>query len=381
MRERKYSSEEVQEQMQKIITSLKENPEEWRKLPYRYICLFCGVPLRSAQPILIQIRAHPNIEYRYQQTSVKIPTAICHYIEAENNTISGERFAQFDSETYQYLYNKIGAEYDSVACHRQFMLLMIFIEQLLLNGFRDNWQDLAYGLYAIMMGTEIEDIKNMVENLEKLKIIKKLGISRMYRIALSEEEYKNLEDSAYVHQQEDILNRSKKIVKDKIPEKQEKTFTVLTELNAVASAMNEMLERCYEINENIIRQQLALNTTAEALKVLQEKETVYAGMAVRINTISKNYEDAIRKSKEFEQKNNELNHLAAQHQKFYEEQKKITKENLEAMLGMVISEMEEYFSLPLREKNKMSNTNRAKANTTRIIMDAIQAIEKGKAPQ
>ena len=380
MRERRYSSQEVQEQMEKIVIDLKKNVGEWRKLPYRYICLFCGVPLRSAQPILIQLRAHPNIEYRYQQTSVKIPTVVCRYTE-EDNVISNEKFAQFDANSFQYLYDQISTVYDPLKNYHEFMLLMILVEQLLLNGFEDTWCDLPYGFYAIMMGIESEDVQAMITQLEELKIVKKLGISRMYRIALSEEAYKSLENSAYVKQQEDILSRSKKVVKEDISEKPEENFTVLTELNAVASATKEMLERSYAINENIIRQQLALRTTSDALKALQEKESVYAGMAVRINVISQNYEEAIRKSKELEIKNNELRHLAVQHDKFYKEQHQIAKENLESMLATVLSEMEQYFSLPLREKNSRANTNRTKTNIARIIMDTIQAIEKGKAPQ
>ena len=143
----------------------------------------------------------------------------------------------------------------------------------------------------------------------------------------------------------------------------------------------EYLMDCYAVNEDIVRQQLALRTTADALKALQEKESVYAGMAVRINAISQNYEDALKRSHDLEVRNNELRHLAEQHNKFYAEQKKITTESLESMLSLVLSAMEEYFSLPLHEKNKPSTSNRTKTAITKIVMDTIQAIEKGKTLQ
>ncbi|MBO7452047.1 MAG: hypothetical protein J6U54_17015 [Clostridiales bacterium] len=378
MRERRYSSEEVVNQAKRIVESLKENAQEWRKLPYRYICLFCGVPLRSAQPILVRVRAHPNVEYRYQPSSVRIPTAICHYVEEENNSIRSERFAQFDETTYRYLYEKVSLRYNPNQNHEKFMLLMIFIEQLLLNGFHTMWRDLAYGAYAIMMGVEISDIQRMVSDLEKTKIIKRLGMGRLYRIALSEREFKSLEESAYAKQQEEIVERSKNVLKSKPAEQSENEFTVLTELNAVTSIMKDTLESSYVINERVVKQQMLMNDLATALQSLQEKESVYSGMAVRINAISKNYEQAIENAKELEAKNTEMKHLAAQHDKFYKEQKNIAKENLEAMFSRILSSMEEYFTLPLREKNNLVNINRTKTAVTKIVMSTIEAIEKGK---
>ena len=378
MRERRYSSEEVVNQAKRIVENLKENTQEWRKLPYRYICLFCGVPLRSAQPILIRVRAHPNVEYRYQPSSVRIPTAICHYVEEENNSIRSERFAQFDETTYRYLYEKVSLRYNPNQDHEKFMLLMIFIEQLLLNGFHTMWRDLAYGAYAIMMGVEISDIQRMVSDLEKIKIIKRLGMGRLYRIALSDREFKSLEESAYAKQQEEIVERSKNVLKSKPVEQSENKFTVLTELNTVTSIMKDTLESSYIINERVVKQQMLMNNLATALQSLQEKESVYSGMAVRINAISKNYEQAIENAKELESKNAEMKHLAAQHDKFYKEQKNIAKENLEAMFSRILSSMEEYFALPLREKNNLVNINRTKTAVTKIVMSTIEAIEKGK---
>lgn len=378
MRERRYSSEEVVNQAKRIVESLKENTSEWRKLPYRYICLFCGVPLRSAQPILVRVRAHPNIEYRYQPSSVRIPTAMCHYVEAENNSIRSERFAQFDETVYRFLYEKVSLRYSPNKDHEKFMLLMIFVEQLLLNGFHTMWRDLAYGAYAIMMGVEIADIQRMVADFEKMNIIKRLGMGRLYRIALSEKDFKALEESAYAKQQEEIIERSKNILKTKPEEKPDNEFTVLTELNAVTSIMKSTLESSYVINERVIKQQMLMDELSTALKSLQEKESVYSGMAVRINAISKNYEKAIESAKELESKNAEMKHLAAQHDKFYKEQKKLEKENLEAMFSRILSAMEEYFTLPLRDKNSLTNINRTKTEITKIVMETIEAIEKGK---
>ena len=382
MRERRYSSKEILEQAEKLVADLKKDTNEWRKLPYRYICLFCGIsPLRSAQPVLVQVRAHPNIEYNYQATAVRIPTAICHYVEADKNSITKDRFAQFTEEEYGFLYDRVSTIYSPSQDHRTFMLLMILAEELVLDGFRDGWRDLRYGYYAITMGLEMEDVVHMAEQLERLKIVKRLGMSRIFRIALSETEYRHLEDSAYAKQQEEIVERSKRAIEESVPQTIEEQFTVLTELNAVASETNTLLQRSYQINEDVVRQQLSLRVMTEALRALQEKESIYAGMATRIAAISKNYEHALKEANELRQKNNELKHLSTSEDKFYKEQKQIAVQNLEAMLSHVLSALEEYFSLPAYEKNKPNVTNSVKTKITRIVTDTIGAIEKGKAPE
>ena len=381
MRERRYSPQEVREQVQKLVADLQHNSQAWRKLPYRYICLFCGVPLRSAQPILIQVRAHPNIDYYYQASAVKIPTAICRYVNQEDNEVSDKKFAQFSQDEYAFLYQKISSIYDSQKQYHEFMLHMIFAELLVLNKFKEQWQDLPYGFYAISMGVDTNYVTSIVEELEELHILKRLGISRMFRIALSTEEYMHLEDSAYAKQQEEIVERSQKAVEEEIPQGIYEEFKVLSELNAVTNATQIILDRSYNMNENIVRQQLALRTISDALHALQEKESVYAGMATRIAAISANYEKAITEAADLRQKNNELKNLSSQEDKFYKEQKEATTQHLEAMLSNILSILEEYFLLPNYEKNKIGTTNRIKAQITRIVTDTIGAIEKGKAPE
>ena len=382
MRERKYSSQEVLEQTEKLIADLKRDRDEWRKLPYRYICLFCGIPLRNAQPVLIQVRAHPNIEYRYRQAAVKIPTVIAHYVEAEENQVVPEEFAQFNEDAYSFLKEKISSLYDPVAAHQEFMYHMIFVEQLILDNFHETWCDLPYGYYAIVMGLEADYILQKIQTLEELKIVKRLGMSRMYRVALSDDEYKVLENSAYAKQQDEILERSKKMVEAERPPKEvEQPFTVLTELNQVSEAAQDILDRSYAVNEAITRQQLMLRTISDSLLALHEKESVYAGMAVRINAISQNYEEALKKSQDLEAKNRQLRSRETANDKYYTEQKKYAVENLESMLSSVLSVMEEYFALPTYEKNRPAQINKTKTKITRVVTETIATIEKGKVTE
>ena len=379
MRERRYSPEEVQEQVEKLINELKNHADEWRKLPYRYVCLFCGVPLRSAQPILIQLRACQNIEYKYQANAVKIPTVICHYTEEENPITSG-RFAQFSEEEFAFLYDKVKEVCDPATDHKKCMLLLIFIEQLVLGGFRDQWQDLSIGFYAVSMGLSDEDIDTMIRQLQQLHILKQLGMSRMFRVALSEEEAQALEDSAYAKQQEEIVERSKRKVKEELPAKTEADFTVLTELNNVAEAAEQMKQYSYEVNESIVKQQLTLRVISDALQALKEKESVYSGMAVRIAAISQNYEEAVTKSQELENKNRQLRQIAAKTDQFYKKRQQLISQELEAMLSSILSIMEEYFALPGYEKNKLTNSNRTKAQITQLVINTITKIQSGKDP-
>lgn len=48
------------------------------------------------------------------------------------------------------------------------------------------------------------------------------------------------------------------------------------------------------------------------------------------------------------------------------------------MFSRILSAMEEYFALPLRDKNSLTNINRTKTEITKIVMETIEAIEKGK---
>ena len=378
MRERKYYPKDIQEQADKLISDLRNHPEEWRKIPYRYICLFCGVPLRNAQPILVQLRACPNIEYRYLPTAAKVPTIVCHYTAEPKYIIEQDGFIQFSQEEFNYVLNKIKTTYDLVKNYSSIMLLMIFVEQLLLDGFRGTWKDLPCGAYAVDMGVESVWIERATKRLERLHILKRLGMSRMYRLALSEKEFKQIENSAYAKQQEEIIEKSRKAVEDTVPQDVTADFNVLQELNDVAKAAKDILEASYIANESIIRQQIALQTVSVAMESLKEKEAVYAGMTVRIDAVSKNYENAIKEAQELRTKNNELRHLSLQEKKFYDEQKSRISQNLETMMGNILSAMEEYFSLPTYEKNKAINGNRVKTRISRTILDTIDAIQKGK---
>ena len=72
-------------------------------------------------------------------------------------------------EEFAFLYDKVKEVCDPATDHKKCMLLLIFIEQLVLGGFRDQWQDLSIGFYAVSMGLSDEDIdRRYLESIKRL---------------------------------------------------------------------------------------------------------------------------------------------------------------------------------------------------------------------
>ena len=115
------------------------------------------------------------------------------------------------------------------------------------------------------------------------------------------------------------------------------------------------------------------------LTALQGKENVYAGAMVRMDAVSRTYNDTVKENEELKKELANQRQKQKAYDKFYAEQKKVLAEELDAMSASLISVLESYFSRPVREKNQPSVTNRVKSEMIRIIFATIDQIKKGKA--
>lgn len=287
--------------------------------------------------------------------------------------IEENKFSQFTHAEFEWIYNK----FNNTNTYKNVMLTMIFIEQLYLNHLAEEWRVIMPGYYANLLSISLPDLEHMLSTLEEKHIIKRLGITRMYRLALSDEMYSTIENSAYAQQQQEIVEKSKQVIED-TPTPISDTFKVLTELNFVADATHNMIENCYEINASIIKQQMELAKQTKILEALREKETVYANSMVRIDAIMKNYENMTQEVENLRNANKKLRLLEKETEKYNNQRRANDTQHLETMLSSILTTLEEYFSLPMYEKNKVISTKRTKTQITRIVMETIDNIQKGK---
>ncbi len=357
--------------IQTIKTATYQQENAWEQYSYRKMSAAFQIPYNDVKLITTQLRAHPNIDYRYVPTEARYRPIKYRYIDFSDNSVTLEKFQLLTSKEFSYAYNRLAniSTDTEEEKHTYQMILLVIIEEMKRDGFLQDWLPARIGNIVRYTGWNYRQVEEALDTLCKVQILKQLGASASYMMALSEEDYAKLNDSSYTKQFEIVLENSQAIVNK---EADGQNFHVLTELNEIAKNIREFIAFNSEMGSKLLKQQKLLAT-------LQGKEEVYAGTMVRMDAVSRTYNDTVKENEALKQE------LAAQKQKqkaydkFYAEQKKKIAEELDAMSASLISELESYFSRPIREKNQPSITNRTKADLIRIIFTTIDNIKKGNS--
>jgi len=364
----------AQDKLQEIITHIKENTyqkeDAWERYSYRQMAYVFKVPYNDVKLFTSQLRSNPNIDYRYVPTEARYRPIKYRYVDLSDNAIALEKFQQLSRKEFEYAVshlNETVKEEDVAAKHSRIMMLLIIAEEMKREGFLEDWHTAKTGSVCRYTGLTEREVEACVDQLKEASMLRSLGASSNYMLALSEEAWQNLEDAAYSKQFENVLQTSQKISEN--PE--DETFHVLTELNEIDKNIDEFIAFNSHVGMLLLRQK-------KLLTALQEKETVYANTLVRIDAVSKNYVATQEENKRLQEENKQLRNEIRLSDKFYKERQTRTEEKLNAMSASLVSVLESYFSRPVREKNLPTVTNKTKADLLHTVFTAIEDIKSGK---
>ena len=365
-------TQKLTEIIQTIKTATYQKRNEWQQYSYRKMSATFKVPYNDVKLITTQLRSHPNIDYRYVPTEARYRPIKYRYIDFSENSIILDKFQQLTQKEFTYVTNRLAEQFPGEITETSWqtrMILLVMVEEMKHDGFLEEWTPARIGNIVRYTGWDYREVEEALDILCQAHILKQLGASASYRMALSEEDYAKLDDSSYAEQFRIVLENSQAVV-NKTTNGQE--FQILTELNEIAQNIREFIAFNSEMGSKLLKQQKLLAT-------LQGKEDVYAGTMVKMEAISRTYNDTVKENEELKKE------LALQKQKqkaydrFYADQKKKTTEELDAMSASLISELESYFSRSVREKNQPAITNRTKSELIRIVFATIDNIKKGNA--
>ena len=365
-------TQKLTEIIQTIKTATYQKKNEWQQYSYRKMSATFKVPYNDVKLITTQLRSHPNIDYRYVPTEARYRPIKYRYIDFSENSIILDKFQQLTQKEFTYVTSRLAEQFPGEITESSWqtqMILLVMIEEMKHDGFLEEWTPARIGNIVRYTGWDYREVEEALDILCQAHILKQLGASASYRMALSEEDYAKLDDSSYAEQFRIVLENSQAVV-NKTTNGQE--FQILTELNEIAQNIREFIAFNSEMGSKLLKQQKLLAT-------LQGKEDVYAGTMVKMEAVSRTYNDTVKENEELKKE------LALQKQKqkaydrFYADQKKKTAEELDAMSASLISELESYFSRPVREKNQPAITNRTKSELIRIVFATIDNIKKGNA--
>lgn len=356
--------------IQTIKTATYQQENAWEQYSYRKMSAAFRIPYNDVKLITTQLRAHPNIDYRYVPTEARYKPIKYRYIDFSENSVILDKFQQLTAKEFMYATTRLAEQLSAKPAEERYtytMVLLVIIEEMKRDGLIQEWMPARIGNIVRYTGWDYRQVEEALDILCEANILKQLGASGTYRMALSEEEYAKLGDSSYAEQFKIVLQNSQAVV-NKESDGQE--FQVLTELNEIAKNVREFIAFNSEMGHKLLKQQ-------KLLAMLQGKEEIYAGTMVKMDAVSRTYSDTVRENESLKKE------LAAQKQrqkaydKFYALEKKKTIEDLEAMSASLVSELESYFSRPIHEKNKPSVTNKTKSDIIRIVFATIDAIKKG----
>ena len=356
--------------IQTIKTTTYQKENTWEQYSYRKLSAVFQIPYNDVKLITTQLRAHPNIDYRYVPTEARYRPLKYRYIDFLDNSVMLEKFQQLTAKEFTYVTNQLssclpeGTEEDKHTC---LIILLVIIEEMKRDGFLEDWMPARIGNVVRYTGWDYRQVENALDILCQAHILKQLGASASYKMALSEEDYAKLDDSAYTEQFKAVLESSQAVVNK---ENNGLDFQVLTELNEISQNIREFIAFNSEMGSKLLKQQKLLAT-------LQGKENVYAGAMVRMDAVSRTYTETVKENEELKKELISQKQKQKAYDKFYTEQKKKITEELDAMSASLISELETYFSRPVREKNQPALTNRTKSELIRIIFTTIDSIKKG----
>ena len=348
----------------KIATYQQENA--WEQYSYRKMSAAFKIPYNDVKLITTQLRAHPNIDYRYVPTEARYRPIKYRYISLSENSIILEKFQQLTAKEFQYAVSHLPAVTDEES-HTTCIILLVMIEEMKRDGFMQEWMPARIGNIVRYTGWDYRQVEEALDTLCESHILKRLGASASYMMALSDEDYAKLDDSSYAEQFKIVLANSQAVVNK---EADGKDFQILTELNEISQNVREFIAFNSEMGSKLLKQQ-------KLLTILQGKEDVYAGTMVKMDAVTRTYNDTVKENEELKKDLVQQKQKQKAYDQFYAAQKKKTTEELDAMAASLISELETYFSRPVREKNQPTITNRTKSELIRIIFATIDNIKKG----
>lgn len=364
---------DVTTKLTEIIQSIKlatYEKDAWEQYSYRKMSAAFQIPYNDVKLITTQLRAHPNIDYRYVPTEARYRPIKYRYIDFVDNSIILDKFQQLTKKEFQYAIAHLEENMPDLSeeeLHSYRMILLVMIEEMKRDGFMKEWTPARIGNIVRYTGWDYRKVEEALDCLCQDHILKQLGASASYMMALSDEDYAKLDDSSYAEQFKMVLENSQAVVNQ---EAHSQDFQILTELNEIAKNIREFIAFNSEMGSKLLKQQKLLAT-------LQGKEDVYAGTMVKMDAISRNYSDTVKENEELKKELATQKSRQKAYDKFYAEQRKKTLEELDTMSASLISVLESYFARPVREKNQPSITNRTKTEMIHIVFTTIDNIKKG----
>ena len=365
---------DVTQKLTEIIHTIKtatyQQENAWEQYSYRKMSAAFQIPYNDVKLITTQLRAHPNIDYRYVPTEARYRPIKYRYVDFSENSIILEKFQQLTTKEFTYATNHIASHISDGTQEEQYsctVILLVIIEEMKRDGFLQEWTPARIGNIVRYTGWDYRKVEEALDILCQAHILKQLGASASYMMALSDEDYAKLDDSSYAEQFKIVLENSQAMVNH---ETNGQDFQVLTELNEIAKNIREFIAFNSEMGAKLLKQQKLLAT-------LQGKEDVYAGTMIKMDAVSRTYNDTVKENEELKKELAQQKQKQKAYDQFYAAQKKKTTEELDAMAASLISELEAYFSRPVREKNQPTITNRTKSELLRIVFTTIDNIKKG----
>lgn len=364
-----------QQKLTEILATIKaatyQKEGVWRRYSYRQMASVFQIPYNDVKLFVSQLRSNPNIDYEYVPTEARYRPVQYRYLDFTENTITLEKFQQLSRKEFEYVLNCIRAKLQNTDVEKDYtttMMAMIVVEEMKREGFCQDWQTAKIGAICRYTGMNDREVEDILDLLCETRILKSLGASRNYMLALSEDAWQKLEDFAYSEQFDAVLKTSQESLhrQDK-----EKTFQVLSELNEFEDNVDEFIAFNSRIGVQLLRQK-------KILTALQEKEAVYSNTLVRIDAVSRNYTETQEENARLKEENKKLRNENKISDKFYKTRQNQIEARLDTMSASLVSVLEKYFSKPVHEKNQLAVINHTKTEAIRIIFAAIDDIKSGK---
>ena len=143
-------------------------------------------------------------------------------------------------------------------------------------------------------------------------------------------------------------------------------------MNTIEPTSKEIIVSLSEIGAKILEQQ-------KSIDALHEKEIVYAKSAVVMSNLNAAYSKLKTDYDILQKENSELRIGKRQNNELFEEYQKNAIENLNALSGQASSILENYFNLPVFEKNKPGAINKTKAELLQLIIKISDNIKGNKS--
>ena len=364
------TQEKLEEILDKIRSTTYQKQGAWERYSYRQMASVFQIPYNDVKLFVSQLRANPNIDYEYVPTEARYKPIQYRYLDFTENAITLEKFQQLSRKEFEYALTRIRLRLsdDDPVYYRMAMMALIIVEEMKREGFCLDWQTAKTGAICRYTGLSEREVEDLLDILCDISLLKSLGASRNYMLALSEDAWQKLEDFAYSEQFDSVLKTSRETLQQ---QDKEKPFQVLSELNEIEENVNEFIAFNSRMGMQLLRQK-------KLLASLQEKETVYSNTLVRIDAVSRNYTETQEENARLKEENKKLRNENKLSDKFYKERQAQVESRLDAMSASLVSVLEEYFSRPVRDKNQPAIMNRTKAEAIRIIFAAVDDIKTGK---